>query len=238
MQLHHADAREVRYAPGSIDLVVTSPPYKNEDGYSHGLMRDVFRQAANGMRSGALCFVNFGHLASFKSRPFDLVGMLQAELGVGLTFLDTIIWVKNHYKPIQGSRRLNNLFEYIFMFCKGPQPIIDRLAIGVPYADKSNAARFADGRDLKCGGNVWYISYPTITRSEQKPHHDHFPLELPERCIKLAGLEPGSTVLDPFMGSGTTGMAAVQLGHKFVGVERDQEHFDNATARIGSVICA
>lgn len=229
IQLHNDDSRRVRLTPGSVDLVVTSPPYKKEDGFSIGLMRDVFRNAHEAMRDEALCFVNFGHLAHQKTRPFDLAMRMQDDWMGELQ--ETFVWVKNHYKPIQGKRRVNNLYEYIFMFSKGKMPEIDRLAVGIPYADKSNVGRYA-ASDLKCAGNVWYIDYETITSSDQKPHHDRFPLDLPLHCIKLSGIERGSTVLDPFMGSGTTGIAARQLGMNFVGIERDGRHFENAKTRI------
>lgn len=58
-----------------------------------------------------------------------------------------------------------------------------------------------------------------------------FPLELPRRCIASASA-PGMTVLDPFMGSGTTGVAAVQMGRKFIGIEREERYFEIACRRI------
>ena len=68
---------------------------------------------------------------------------------------------------------------------KDKMPLLNRLAIGVPYADKSNIGRYA-AKDLKCGGNVWYIDYDTINHKEEKLHNDRFPLELPTRCLKLS----------------------------------------------------
>jgi len=228
VHLYNADSTLLRHEPGSVDLVVTSPPYKDEDGYKDTLIKHTFRNVHEAMRDGALCFVNFGHLAGYKSRPFRVVEILEEQFG---ELRETFIWVKNHYRPIQGKRRVNNLFEYVFMFCKGNMPELDRLAVGVPYADKSNIGRYSD-RDLKCGGNVWYIDYETVTASEQKLHNDRYPVALPRRCIDLSGLAIGSTVMDPFMGSGTTGVAAQQSGMNFVGVELDKHHYDVASKRI------
>lgn len=216
------------FGASTIDLCVTSPPYKDVDGYSDDLIRETFEEVYRIQKNDTLLFLNFGHLAEDKFRPFRVCSILM-DIGYGLN--DTIIWVKNHYKPIQGDKRLNNLTEFIFMLYKGNMPKLNRLALGVPYKDKSNANRFAGGRDLKCGGNVWYINYETINRSEEKLHHDRFPVELPERCIKLCGYSV-EIVLDPFFGSGTTGIAAKNLGKSFIGIEKNPDFYSIATERL------
>jgi site-specific DNA-methyltransferase (adenine-specific) len=197
-----------------IDLVVTSPPYKDSDGYTEELMRDVFTETFRVQKDNTLLFLNFGHLAEDKFRPFRVCQILM-EIGYSLN--ETIVWVKNHYKPIQGSRRLNNLTEFIFLMYKGKMPKLDRLAVGSPYEDKSNVGRYSD-KDLKCSGNVFKINYPTIQKSAQRLHPYQFPVELPLRCIKLAGLTHG-IVLDPFAGSGTVGKACEITENAFIGIE-------------------
>ncbi len=211
-----------------IDLVITSPPYKSVDGFSYALMRDVFRQLYRVQADDTLFFLNFGHLAEDKMRPFLVANLAIAE---GYKLNDTITWVKNHYKPIQGERRLNNLTEFIFLFYKGKMPKLNRLAIGIPYVDKSNASRFNEGMDLHCAGNVWYIDYPTITRGDQKLHPDRFPLELPERCIKLCGYDV-KRVLDPFSGSATTGLASKILGKDYIGIEKNEKNYKISIKRL------
>jgi site-specific DNA-methyltransferase (adenine-specific) len=214
-------------APNQIDLCITSPPYKDADGYSEDLMYDSFSEVYRLLKDDSLCFVNFGHLAEDKARPFKLLGIL---LDIGFELNDTITWVKNHYRPIQGNKRLNNLSEFIFLLYKGKMPKIDRLSIGIPYKDKSNAKRFAGGRDLKCRGNVWYIDYETIQSKEDKLHNDRFPLELPETCIRLSGLNKG-TVLDPFVGSGTTALAAKNFKLNCIGFEKNPDMYKVAIER-------
>lgn len=218
-QIHLSDCLiSLRTIPdSSVDICITSPPYKDEDGYNPVLLSAIFNQCYRVLKNKSLFFLNFGHLAEDKFRPFNVCSY---ALNRGFYLNETIIWVKNHYRPIQGKTRLNNLSEFIFLLHKGTMPDLDRLAIGVPYVDKSNAKRFAGGRDLKCRGNVWYIPYETINSKDEKLHNDRFPLELPLTCLKLSGLKQG-TVLDPFAGSGTTCLAAKQLGFNYIGIEKN-----------------
>ncbi len=220
----------------SINLIVTSPPYKEQDGFSWSLVNGVAEQCYRVLKNNSLCFVNFGHLADHKSRPFEVAMVFE---DTGFIWIDTITWIKNHYTPIQGKKRLNNLTEFIFMFAKGKDYSLDRLAIGVPYTDKSNIGRYND-KDLRCPGNAWFIPYKTIQRKEQKYHKDRFPVELPRRCIKLSGIPKGSFVLDPFGGSMTTGVACYELGMKFIGFEIDKNTFmigKNRISKLGGNIC-
>jgi site-specific DNA-methyltransferase (adenine-specific) len=217
-----------KLASESVDLCITSPPYKDCDGYTPQLIMDIFSEAYRVQKSDTLLFLNFGHLAEDKFRPFSTCKLL---MDIGYQLNDTFVWVKNHYKPIQGKRRVNNLSEFIFLLYKGKMPELNRLALGIPYVDKTNAKRFNGGLDLHCAGNVWYIDYETITNKDQKLHNDRFPLELPEKCIKLCGY-PVNIVLDPFSGSGTTCLAAKQLGKDYIGIEISQENFDISSARL------
>jgi site-specific DNA-methyltransferase (adenine-specific) len=175
-----------------------------------------------------LFFLNFGSLAEDKFRPFRVC---QIAMGLGFKLNETITWVKNHYRPIQGHRRVNNLTEFIFVLYKGKMPKLDRLAVGVEYTDKSNVTRFAGGKDLKCGGNIWYIPYETIQSEEEKSHNDRFPLGLPEKCIKICGYKI-NTVLDPFCGSATTGVVAERLGKEFIGIEKNPNVYNRAVERL------
>lgn len=211
-----------------LDCIITSPPYKDKDGYSNNLILDFLALAYDKLKDNCLMFINFGHLKEDKTRPFTVA--INAELN-SFKLQETFIWVKNHYKPIQGSRTVNNLTEFIFMFSKGKMPKIDRLAVGIPYKDKSNIGRYSE-KDLKCAGNIWNIPYETIKRSSQKLHTDRFPLGLPLNCLKLAGAEPSWLVCDPFSGSGTTAIACKKLGLNFIGWELDQKYHQISLDRL------
>lgn len=229
-KIYNQDNRTgLTYLPDeSIDCTICSPPYKDADGYESNYMQRIFTQIYRVMKNETLLFMNFGHLAGFKRRPFDLASQIES---IGFNWEDTICWIKNHFTPLQGNR-LNNLTEFIFMFSKGKMPRIDRLSIGVPYSDPSNAKRFNNGSNLRCAGNVWNIKIPTITKKSQRLHPDGYPVELPERCIKLAALQKGSVVLDPWTGAGSTALGAKNLGFNYIGFEINEKYYNIAIERL------
>jgi site-specific DNA-methyltransferase (adenine-specific) len=142
-----------------------------------------------------------------------------------------------HFKPINSKRFLNDCHEYVFHFTKTGRVELDRLAIGVPYQDKSNIARWLHtrGSDLRCRGNTWFIPYETIqSREKERPHPATFPAQLAEWCIKLHGVSRIHTMLDPFLGIGNSAVAAQRCGvRKFIGFEIDETYLSEAKRRIG-----
>jgi site-specific DNA-methyltransferase (cytosine-N4-specific) len=78
---------------------------------------------------------------------------------------------------------------------------------------------------------VWSIP----TRPYSGPHFAAYPIDLPLRCI-AAGCKPGGIVLDPFAGSGTTGLAAIQLGRRFAGIDLSPDFAQLAAERIGLAV--
>jgi site-specific DNA-methyltransferase (adenine-specific) len=142
-----------------------------------------------------------------------------------------------HFKPITSRRFLNDCHEYIFHLTLAGKTPIDRLALGVPYQDKSNIARWTHtrGRDRRCRGNTWFIPYQTIQRRDkERPHPATFPVELAENCIKLHGRSRVGTMLDPFLGIGNSAVAAENCGvKKFIGFEIDEAYLAEANRRLG-----
>jgi len=143
-----------------------------------------------------------------------------------------------HFKPISSKRFLNDCHEYIFHFTKTGRVELDRLAIGVPYQDKSNIARWSHtrGGDLRCRGNTWFIPYETIqSRAKERPHPATFPVQLAEWCIKLHGVSGVQTMLDPFLGIGNSAVAAQRCGvNKFIGFEIDETYLAEAKRRLAA----
>jgi site-specific DNA-methyltransferase (adenine-specific) len=229
-------------AADSVDLVVSSPPYLKRDGYSEVLMLGLGRLLARVLKPGARAFVNFGTTQEGLFRAFEAARLVGS---VGLTHGQTIVWVKSvpigdkthgHFQAINSPNLLNYTHEYVFQFYKGDPRPLDRLAVGVPYTDKSNMKRGTRGKngDVHCGGDTWFIPYETTGATKKKPHHHGFPLQLPLKCIKLAGLAPRSIVLDPFSGGGTTAVAAKILGHHAIALDVSLEALKQTELRWGT----
>jgi site-specific DNA-methyltransferase (adenine-specific) len=115
---------------------------------------------------------------------------------------------------------------------------LDRLAIGVPFSDKSNIARRGHAQDKRCRGDTWFIPYKTVqAKAEKFNHPGTFPLDLPRWCIRLHG-KSGSVVLDPFAGAGTTLLAAQAEGAHGIGIEIDPIYVAAAQARLAAALAA
>ena len=143
-----------------------------------------------------------------------------------------------HFKPINSPRFLNDCHEYVFHFTKSGRVELNRLALGVPYQDKSNIARWShtSGKDLRCRGNTWFVPYETIqSREKERPHPATFPVQLAEWCIKLHGALRVRTMLDPFLGIGNSAVGAQRCSVKrFLGFEIDEAYLAEAKRRIAS----
>ena len=174
-----------RLPEASIDLVVTSPPYNlgiryskfsdraDRAGYLHWC-KTWAAEIARLLKADGSFFLNVGASPANPMFPHQIVLKLR-DLFV---FQNTIHWIKSisieekngrimsrgHFKPISSRRFLNDCHEYVFHLTKSGRVEIDRLALGVPYQDKSNIARWShtSGRDRRCRGNTWFIPYETI----------------------------------------------------------------------------
>jgi site-specific DNA-methyltransferase (adenine-specific) len=108
----------------------------------------------------------------------------------------------------------------------------------VPYADKSNIARWAhtNGSDKRCRGNNWFVPYKTIrSRDKQRPHPATFPVDLAAQCFRLHGCGSDSVAMDPFLGIGHSAIAAKQCGlARFIGFEIDEEYLNEARMNVRS----
>ena len=241
-----------RLPDSDVDIVVTSPPYNlgiRYQKYSDRQDRSSYlkwcgewtQQIRRVLKPGGSFFINIGAAPSNPMLPHEIVFQLR-DLFV---LQNTIHWIKSiaidgrtfgHFKPISSKRFLNDCHEYIFQFTKSGHVELDRLAIGVPYQDKSNISRWSHtgGSDKRCRGNTWFIPYQTIqSREKERPHPATFPVALAENCIKLHGAPRTKTMLDPFFGIGNSAVAAKHCGvRKFIGFEIDETYLSAAKRRL------
>lgn len=249
--------------PGSVDVVVTSPPYNL--GVQYGVYDDTVDRESyldwlvqwavkvnRVLHPRGSLFLNIG------GKPSDPWGPMEVALRLRKHFAlqNTIHWIKaiaidktapgdghgpdeeinlGHIKPINSRRYLSDAHEYVFHFTQTGDVELDRLAIGVPYKHKSNITRWKSaGQDLRCRGNTWFIPYRTIvSRDRERPHPATFPPRLAEMCVRLHGLSRVGLVMDPFMGTGNTALACLDLGVSCVGFEIDTQYFKFACLQLG-----
>jgi site-specific DNA-methyltransferase (adenine-specific) len=267
-RFHLSDCVELmeRMPAASVDVIVTSPPYnlgirynKYDDSLSQAdylrWTADWASAAARVLRPTGSLFLNVGN------RPSDPWTALDVAQAVRSRFqLQNIIhWVKSiaidrasagaaaqlerdlavgHYKPINSARYLNDCHEFIFHFTPAGQTELDRLALGVPYQDRSNIGRWRSAAEgVRCRGNTWFIPYETIQRRDRdRPHPATFPSRLPEQCLKLHGLSRIQLALDPFTGLGGTAVACARLGLNFEGADIDETYLKEAVERTRAAI--
>jgi len=239
-------------APASVDVVVTSPPYnlglryaayrdRREESEYLDWMVQVCTALLRVMKPDASFFLNISGSPLRPWLPFELIIRLR-ELFV---LQNHITWIKSiatpedsvgHYKPVAGARFLNQAHEHIFHLTRTGDVQLDRLSIGVPFKDKSNIARRGHAQDLRCRGNTWFIPYQTVqSRSEKFHHPGTFPVDLPRWCIRLHGRKH-AVVLDPFMGTGTTLVAALLEDAQGIGIDLDPAYVEIARQRLDAVL--
>jgi len=240
-------------------VVVTSPPYNRRvpyRSYADARPRDeylVWTRRLGEVVAGVLdergsFFLNVGGSPSDPWLPWDVA----REVGRSLVLQNVLHWIKSiaidpgsvgrgasggafgHYKPLVSSRYVHGAHEYIFHFTHQGMVPIDRLAVGVPYQDRSNVVRWRrPASELRCRGNTWFLPYATIRyRARDRPHPATFPVELPEWCIRLHGRANVRQVVDPFVGIGSSAVAAARLGLDFVGFDLDREYLEVAAQRV------
>jgi site-specific DNA-methyltransferase (adenine-specific) len=241
-----------------IDVIVTSPPYNlgiKYNSYDDTISREqylcwmenVSKECKRVLSDEGSFFLNIG----YKSKDPWVAWEVAFRLRKHFALQNVIHWIKSiaipksdvgkyenirgdiavgHFKPVKSKRYINKCHEYIFHFTKKGSVELDKLAVGVPYQDKSNIGRWKSvKRDLRDRGDTWFIPYETIwSRKKQRPHPATFPVQLPIMCIKLHGKEKTKFVLDPFMGIGNTAIACLNLGIDFIGFEIDESYVETA----------
>jgi DNA modification methylase len=235
----------------SVDLTVTSPPYDNLRTYNGSLTdwnedkwKAILAELYRITKTGGLVVWVVGDATIKGSESGTSFRQALFAMECGFNLHDTMIWSKGTFTAV-GSlvSRYAPVFEYMFVFSKGKpktfNPIKDRpnKTFGDVHhgkarqRDGSMKALSNPGREIPEYGqrfNIWVVPNPGKAGIE---HPATFPLNLAADHI-LSWSNPGDTVLDPFMGSGTTGVACQNTGRELIGIEQDAAYFAIAEKRL------
>jgi len=240
---------------GSVALVVTSPPYFAGKQYEEELARDgvpgsyleyldlltaVFAECARTLEPGGRMAVNVANLGRkpYRSLAADIIRILEHDLG--LLLRGELVWQKGEGASgscAWGSFRsatnpvLRDITERVVVASKGrfdrALSVVERAARGLPHRTTVSTDDF-----MALTLDLW----PIPTESARRVGHPApFPIELPAKLIELYTFAD-DLVLDPFMGSGSTLVAAAGLGRRYVGYDTDQVYVDLARRRVGDAV--
>jgi len=242
---------------GSVDLTVTSPPYDNLRNYNNSLdwgehvwkpvLEELFRVTKKG---GVVVWV-VGDKTDLGSETLNSFKQALYFKEVGFNVHDTMIYAKNNvYAHDPRNKRYKQCFEYMFVFSKGKPNTYNEIKdkpnknAGKKLGGTKGRTKEGVKRDLKpvimsdfqARFNIW--SYTTgRSVASDKIAFEH-PAIFPEKLANdhiISWSNEGDTVLDCFMGSGTTGKMALLNNRKFIGIEKDETYFKIAQDRINAI---
>ena len=227
----------------SVDLIVTSPPYWK--GFEYEAYFNSYAQYLRWcelwlneckriLRKDGTFYLNVINDSEITVRAFEIMQIATEKIMFKLH--DTIIWYRYNQQPANTVRQLTNQCEYVFM--------LRQTSSGVELDKKTLIETYPNLFKTKNVGNVWELPFNSgkqavkgFGRKETKSKwgHSGFPLELPTACIILSTKE-NATVLDCFMGSGTTAIACINTNRNFIGIEKDAEYHKIALQRVAEHI--
>ena len=228
----HSSENMKELPDNSIHLMITSPPYNVTKEYDQNLtLQDYLQLLDNVMKETYRVLVNGGracvNVANLGRKPYipltDYVGRIMAE--IGFNYRGQIIWDKAASSggscawgswQSAANPTLRDVHEYILVFSKGN------------LARKKEKDTITREDFLEWTKSVWKMNTESAKRVK---HPAPFPEELPHRLINLYSFE-GDVVLDPFIGSGTTAVAAIKNNRKYVGYDISEEYVRIANERI------
>ena len=220
----------------SIDCIITSPPYWKGfeyesyfNSYNQYLKwsEKWLRECKRVLNRNGYFFLNVANDSETTVRVHELLNICTNKIMFKLH--DTIIWYVYNRQPANTNRQLTNQHEYIFMLRHSSNDV--DLHKKELYDYNPNIFK------TKNVGNVWEIPFnknkSNISfrkKTKSKWGHNGFPLDIPLSCILLSTKE-NDTVLDCFMGSGSTGVACLQTNRNFIGIELDEKYYNIAKKR-------
>lgn len=252
IDLHLGDCLDIMkdIPSDSIDGCITSPPYFNAKDYSHwetygdylSWMGDVTSEINRILKPGRCfclnisCVIQPRKTRSDNSKrlaiPYHMVGICERN---GFEFRDDIIWEKPEGACFNRGQKFSKLrtpilyrtiqvTEFILVFIKNGKST-DELLKGMDRELKERSKVIGDYERT----NVW--KFNPETRSK---HPAPFPEILSDNLVKYYTFD-GDTVIDPFMGSGTTGVSCIRFNRNFIGCEKDETYFNMAKDRLNGI---
>ena len=244
--LYLGDCREVLPTLSGIDAAITSPPYDNVRSYGgHNLAdwRPVITDVARLLPVGGVCVWNVADQVIEGSESGTSFRQALHAMDCGLRLHDTMIACREGVS-FPDSNRYHPAFEYVFVFSQG----VPKCFNGIRDWRNKHAGALMHGTDRQPDGSTtringmgrpvlteglrrnWWVVYNPYT-GETKGHPAPMAYSLAADHV-LTWTEQEDIILDPFMGSGTTGVACARLGRDFVGIEIEPRYFDIACRRI------
>ncbi len=244
----------------SIDLVITSPPYSTLKTYidNNGINADDYvdwfipycKEIERVLKPTGSFILNINDKINNGFRHpyvFDLISRLHKE--TNLKMFERLFW--NKMKGLPNRSRFGDRVEFIFWFAKEKGFYFNIDEMRTPYSQKSiqrmknplkkrfarneenqNSNEYKDWNPNPLGAlPTTLVNISSESKRIADNHVAVYPLELVNYFIK-GSTKPGDVVLDPFMGTGTTGLSAINLGRNYIGFEMQQDYIDIANSRI------
>jgi len=262
--IYHGDCLEIlkTFRPASVDLIITSPPYADNRKKTYGgipvkryveWFLPISCELKRVLRKDGSFVLNVKERVVNGERGTYIIELILAMRQQGWLWTEEYMWHKKNCYPGKWTNRFRDSWERCLHFTKQKKFNMYQEAVMVPigsWAEKrlkklSKTDRIRDESKALSGfgKNVsnWVGRkhvYPTnvlhlATECSNKMHSATFPLELPTWFIKLFSRE-GDVILDPFIGSGTTALACMQLNRHYIGIEALEEYYNLALSRIHS----
>lgn len=257
----HGDCEEVlkRLPDNCIDLIFTSPPYADQRQHAYGGVGpdeyvDWFlpkaRQFMRVLKPTGTFILNIKERVVNGERHTYVLELVLKMREQGWLWTEEFMWHKKNSYPGKWPNRFRDNWERLIQFNKDKKFQMHQEAVMVPVGDwaKDRLAKLSEtdktrdeskvgsgfgknvsnwlGRDMVYPTNVIHLA----TECSNRNHSATFPVELPAWFVKLF-TQSGDAVLDPFMGSGTTALAAIQQGRNFVGIDISKEYVELARKR-------
>jgi adenine-specific DNA-methyltransferase len=229
---------------GLVQLAVTSPPYNLGKPYERRLDLDAYLAGQRAViqecvrvldERGSLCWQVGNYVEEGRIVPLDVL-LYPVFDGLDLRLRNRIVWHFGH--GLHASRRFSGRYEVILWFTKSDDYLFELDPVRVPqkYPRKKhfkgpNKGRLSGNPLGKNPSDIWEIPNVKANHVEKTGHPCQFPVELIERLV-LSMTSPGDWVLDPYLGAGSSAIAALMHGRKAIGAEIVPEYVDLTRERV------